>query len=169
MWCFVLASGRGVRGTQVECWNFPRAAVKARIRAFLEHAVCNFTLYFQAVRERACDNERDFWNMESSCASVFQNSKKHKITDPIPQPIFATLPPGATTWRLRPKPGAFAKTPEICEDDNQRRGAFLLDQQSTIIIHRFLRALRDLLFQSFLEQEGAEDAERKTCRLRTFA
>jgi hypothetical protein len=26
-------------------------------------------------RKRRCDNERDFWNMESSCAEVFHHSR----------------------------------------------------------------------------------------------
>jgi hypothetical protein len=36
----------------------------------------HFHLFFQAFRQRACDNEGDFWNMESSLANALQNSNK---------------------------------------------------------------------------------------------
>jgi hypothetical protein len=30
---------------------------------------------FWSLRKRRCDNERDFWNMESSCDEVFRHSR----------------------------------------------------------------------------------------------
>jgi hypothetical protein len=57
---------------------------------------------FLACQRTRCDNERDFWNTESSFAEVFQKSKI-----PIPQsPIRSPQPPknlasSTETWRVR--------------------------------------------------------------------
>jgi hypothetical protein len=37
-------------------------------------------LVFQACRNGRCDNESVFWNVEASCASVLQSSKKPRIS-----------------------------------------------------------------------------------------
>jgi hypothetical protein len=52
------------------------------------------------------------------------------------------------------------KTRGFHQDTHQQPDAFAPDHQSTIIIHRSLRALRYLLFQFFFAQEEAEEAEK---------
>ena len=42
---------------------------------FIVTCSTRFGLLFQAIPQTACDNERDFWNVESSCRAVCQNSK----------------------------------------------------------------------------------------------
>jgi hypothetical protein len=68
-----------------EFWNSVMATTTAQIRRFLEHDTAQFGLVFAGQLLPQSDNEREFWNVESSLPSVFQNSNIPKSGCPYVQ------------------------------------------------------------------------------------